>query len=480
MPTFFIRRGALCACLLLILTAVPVVFGQKGEMPLTGSKEAVALFRQGLTKAENLEDPGTLFDQAVQKDPNFAFGYLFAGQTNLEAQKNLEMAYKLADKASPGEREWIMSVWEQNNGNPAGRLAHLEKLVKLHPADKRAQVQLSTYYTGIDDATSLRYLNEAVRLDKNFAPAYNSIGYANMALGKYPDADAAFKTYIKLIPNNPNPYDSYAEFLMRTGKYDDSIKQYSMALAKDPTFVPSYRGMGNDYAYKGDFAKSRAMYQMMYDKSTNQGNRDQALSSTVNSYLAEGNFEKALEVNDQRIANFEKAGDMVTAFGLHNLSGFISVEAGDLDGAAKHYDMARKMADDPSLPAGGAENRKFNSDLQQARLAAARGDFEAANAALAAAGKYAMAGTRVGAMRNYSGVAGYVALKQKDYAKASDLFAKANQADPYTWYYRAAAYEGAGDAKSSADLYRKIAEWNQLDAPGDSIVRRLAVAKVKK
>ena len=479
MPTFILRRGALCACLLL-LAAVPAVFGQKGEMPLSGSKEAVALFRQGLTKAENLEDPGTLFDQAVQKDPNFALGYLYAGQTNLEAQKNLEMAYKLAAKASPGEREWIMAAWEQNNGNPAGRLAHLEQLIKLHPGDKRAQVQMSNFYTGIDSAKSLVYLNEAVRIDKDFAPAYNSIGYANMALGKYPEADSAFKTYIKLIPNNPNPYDSYAEFLMRSGKYDESIKQYGMALAKDATFVPSYRGMGNNYVYKGDFAKARETYQMMYDKSTNEANRDQALSSMVNSYLAEGNFPKALEVNDRRIANFEKSGDKLTAMGLHSLSGVISVEAGDLDAADSHYAMARKMADDPSLPAGGAENRKFNNDLQQARLSAARGDFEAANAALASAGKYAMANNRVGAMRNYSGVAGYVALKQKDYAKASELFAKANQNDPYTWYYSAAAFDGAGDAKSSADLYRKTAEWNQLDTPGYAIVRPMAAAKLKK
>jgi tetratricopeptide (TPR) repeat protein len=475
MPTSYKRRGALFACLLFV---VPAAFGQKGEMPLTGSKEAVALFRQGQTKAENLEDPGTLFDQAVQKDPNFAFGYLFAGQNNVEGQKNLETAYKLADKASPGEREWIMSVWEANNGNPAGRLSHLQQLLKLHPGDKRVQVLMSTYYTGIDDAESLRYLDEAVRIDKNFAPAYNSIGYANMALGRYPQAESAFKSYIKLIPNNPNPYDSYAEFLMRTGKYDESIKQYNMALAKDPTFYPSYRGIGDNYVYKGDYAKGREIFQTMYTKAPQEGNRDQALSSTVNSWLAEGNYQKALEVNDQRIANFEKAGDKPTAIGLHNLSGVISVEAGDLDGAAKHFAMARTMAEDPALP--GRSNRSFNLDLQSARLAAARGDFAAANAALDSAGKYAMAGNNVNAMRNYNFMAGYVALKQKQYAKASEMFGKANPNDPYTWYYRALASEGAGDAKGAADLYGNIINWNQLDTPGGFVVRQMAMAKMKK
>ena len=93
MTTENFRRGqrtAYLAIALLFAAFAPAAFAQSGDMPLTASKEALALFKQGLEKAENLEDPGTLFDQAVQKDPNFAFGYLFAGQNNMEFRKNLE------------------------------------------------------------------------------------------------------------------------------------------------------------------------------------------------------------------------------------------------------------------------------------------------------------------------------------------------------------------------------------------------------
>jgi tetratricopeptide (TPR) repeat protein len=485
MPTINSRRIALSACFVFAATllsgAVPAVFGQSGEMPLTGSKEAVALFRQGLEKAENLEDPGTLFDQAIAKDPNFAFAYLYAGQNNVEARKNLETAVKLADKASPGEREWIMAVWEQNNANRAESLKHLEQLMKLHPRDKRVLGQMAGFYNGVDDNMSLKYLNEAVKIDKNYAPAYNSIGYANMALGKYPEAEQAFKTYIKLIPNNSNPYDSYAEFLMKTGRFDESIKQYNMSLSKDPTFVASYRGMGDDYMYKGDYAKARETFQMMYDKSTNAFNRDQALQSMMNAWLAEGNYEKALEVNQRRIAAAEAIGDKGTAMGLHSVAGFVGIESGDLDRAAKEFDMARTLSEDPSLPAVLAVNRRFNMDLNQARLMAARGNFEAARAALDSAAKYTAANSaNVNATRNYNGVAGYVEMKQKNYAKAADHFAKAFPNDPYAWYYRAEALEASGDAKTAADLYRKVAEWNQLDTPGFAVVRLKAVGKVNK
>ena len=64
-------------------------------------------------------------------------------------------------------------------------------------------------------------------------PAYNSIGYAYRPLEKYADAEVAFKKYIELIPDDPNPYDSYAELLMKTGRFDESIAQYRKALEMD-------------------------------------------------------------------------------------------------------------------------------------------------------------------------------------------------------------------------------------------------------
>src|SRR5690242_12663923 len=136
------------AIFVLIMAAVPAIFAKNGDMPLTVSKEARALFMQGLEKSENLEDPGTLFDQAVLADPNFAFGYLYAGHTNLDFQKNLATAVRLSDKASPGEREWILAAQDQANNDPTGQLRHLSALLKLHPRDKRVRTQLALYYRG--------------------------------------------------------------------------------------------------------------------------------------------------------------------------------------------------------------------------------------------------------------------------------------------------------------------------------------------
>jgi tetratricopeptide (TPR) repeat protein len=42
------------------------------------------------------------------------------------------------------------------------------------------------------------------------------------------------------------PSYSYAELLMKTGRFEESIKNYEKALAVDPNFVASYIGIGND------------------------------------------------------------------------------------------------------------------------------------------------------------------------------------------------------------------------------------------
>jgi tetratricopeptide (TPR) repeat protein len=471
-------RSAVLTALLMLFIAPAALFAQQKEMPLTTSKEALSLFVQGREKAENLEDPGTLFEQAIQKDPNFALAYLFAGRTNQEFRKNAEKAVTLADKVSPGEREWILAAKDQVDGNLAGRKMHLEQLLKLHPADKRAHSQMGFYYRSIgDDATALQHFTQAVKLDKKYAPAYNNIGYSNLSLGRYADSERAFKTYIKLIPKNPNPYDSYAELLMKMGNYDASIAQYNRALAIDQKFINSYRGIGNNYAYQRDYSKARESYQRMFDQATDDGLRDLALQSAMNSYVTEGKMDQALEVNERRRGIAEKAGDSASLIGIYTTAGYILAESGKLEDAAKQFEMADQLRDDPSLSATVRENRRFGGMQNHARLLIARLEFDPAKIKLEEIKQYLSTRNNPNQDRGYNETAGFLELGQKNYAKALEYFAKADPNDPYIWYYQAVAQEAAGNSKPAAALYQKLNTWNQLDDTGYALVRSRAMAR---
>ena len=473
-------RTLLLTALFLLACATPLhARQQKGEMKLTASKEALALFEQGRQKVENLEDPGTLFEQAVQKDPNFAMAYLFAGRTNREFWDNLSKAVALADKVSPGEREWILAAKAQAEGDLPGQKSHLDQLLKLQPGDVRAHVFMANYYSNVgDDASALKHFQDAVALDKNYAPAYNNIGYANFRLGKYADAEKAFQTYIKLIPNNPNPYDSYAELLMKMGRYDDSIKQYNMALSKDAAFVNSYRGVGDNYAYKGDYAKAREAFQRMYDHAPDDNWRDQALTALANSYVLEGKVDEALKANDRRRELAEARKDAQALIGIHGNAGFVLAEAGRLDEAAREFEAADKLREDESLPAAFRENTRFGRAQNQAFLLIMRQQLDPAGAQLAESWKLVEAKKNPNWEQGYNATLGQLELGRKNYAKAIEYFSKSGPNNPYVWYYTAAAYEASGDKKKAAELYRQVVSWNALDNTGYSIVRPRAAAKL--
>lgn len=63
--------------------------------------------------------------------------------------------------------------------------------------------------------------------------AINEEGYAWMRNKKTEEANAFFELNTKLFPESANAYDSYAESFMNMGKYDEAVKYYELAIAKD-------------------------------------------------------------------------------------------------------------------------------------------------------------------------------------------------------------------------------------------------------
>src|SRR5947209_4547467 len=230
---FFTRAASASALLFLLLVSPRGLFAQGAEIPVTSSsKEAVRLFLEGRERLDNFETDAAaaLLERAVKIDPDFAMAHLLRARLGggfAAARQNIDRAAGLADKVTPGERHWILAVRAEAERNQAELKEHLDQLLRSFPSDKRVHQLAGNYYLNSGDArTAAAEFEQAVLLDKKFAPAYNALGYARSALGDFAAAEAAFKTYISLLPNNANPYDSYAEFLFKLGRYDESIAQY--------------------------------------------------------------------------------------------------------------------------------------------------------------------------------------------------------------------------------------------------------------
>src|ERR1035437_8254796 len=236
--------------LLVVYTIVPInLLAQSKEVPVTSSsKEALSLFLARRAKSDDNEfvAAASLFDKAIQADPNFAMAYLYRAQSgggyNIFRQ-NLDKAISLIGNVSEGEKLEIQYTQAYAEGNGQKQKELLDKLLMLFPSDKRVQFGAGAYYYNINDfSNALKYLSKATELDKNYSSPYNMIGYCQSALDNYQEAEKAFQTYIKLLPDRGNPYDSYGELLLKMGKYDESIIQYKKAFEKDPVnFASSLR-----------------------------------------------------------------------------------------------------------------------------------------------------------------------------------------------------------------------------------------------
>jgi tetratricopeptide (TPR) repeat protein len=408
-----------------------------------------------------------------------AYAYrAFAGGGFNVLRQNLDKAVALAPKVSPGERHWILAQQAQVDGDLLKAKQHGDELLKLYPNDKRV-AQLAGIFLGdspADLGAALRHYEKAAALDTKFASAYNLIGYAQSRLGDYPKAEAAFKQYIALRPGSPNPYDSYAELLMKMGRYDDSIAQYQKALEKDPQFSSALEGIGHNDVFKGDFAKGRQSYQREFDQAPNVNGKTGSLFWTTTSFVHEGNVAEALKTLDQQRAFAAKENLVPTVIGTHEQAAFILAETGDLAGSVKHIETASRLVEESVLPTATKDAARLRMMLARTRILTAVHEFDSAKALVAKCQAIVDASKNPAEERALHGVLGMLELEQGRNDQALAHFAKADPESAYDLFYTAVAQERKGDMAEAARLYAKVATWNQNDL-GYAVVRARARAK---
>src|SRR6185503_8903355 len=153
------------------------------------------------------------------------------------------------------------------NANQTKQKEILDRLVAAFPNDERAHFNLGGYYFGQQDfKQAITHYKRATELSPTYSTAFNILGYAYRQDDNYGDAESAFKKYIELIPSDPNPYDSYAELLLKMGRFDEAITQYNKALAIDSNFVNSHFGIAAALTYQGKATEAQAELQKMTDK----------------------------------------------------------------------------------------------------------------------------------------------------------------------------------------------------------------------
>jgi tetratricopeptide (TPR) repeat protein len=455
-----------CAAFVAVSAQTPA---KSDKVPITtASEDARKLYVDGRDLLERLRgtDGRRLFEQAVGKDPNFALAYVGLANTsgtNREFVDAVTKAVALADKVSEGERHQILALDSALKGDPAGNLTHVKELVRLFPNDERAHTQLGVLYFGRQDYPSaIAEFEKSISINSRFSPPYNQLGYAYKFTDRLKEAEGVFKKYTELIPDDPNPYDSYAELLMKMGRFDESIRAYEKALAIDPNFVNSYVGIGNDYLAMGKTEQARASFAKIGTRARNTGERRLMRFWTAASYVHDGTTDKAIEELKAGSALAEAEHDAGTISGDLVQMGDVLREAGRLDDALAKYGESVKVMDASQLaePIKAATRRQVV--FEEGRVAVAKHDLATAKSKAADYSRLIAPRNAPFELRQQHELAGMIALAEKRYAAASEEFNQANQRDPRILLLMAEAAQGAGSGEKAAALAQKAAHFNEL------------------
>ena len=463
------------ACVLLVLFGVsmgPLVAQTTpaaDKIPITTpSEQARTLYLDGRALAEKLRatDARRYYEQAVAADRDFALGYLGLANTsgtNKEFVDATTRAAALATRVSEGERHMILALAAGLNGEPSSVLSHYTELVRLFPNDERAHTLLGNVHFGRQNyAAAIEHYSKATAINPSFSPPYNQLGYAYRLLEKYDEAERAFTTYIQRIPDDPNPYDSYAEFLMKVGRFEESIAMYEKALSIDPNFVASYVGIGNDHLYLKHPERARASFSRLAAVARNTGEKRQAHFWTAAAYLHEGATDRAIDEIRASYALAAGEHDGGSMAGDLNLIGDILREAGRLQEAAASYSGSVRAISSAQVPAPVKEAARRNLLFEQGRLAVAKKDLPTARARLAEySSRVAMRSVPFEVQQQHE-LAGLIALAGKDAALAVQELNAANQQDPRIQYLTSLALREAGDQAAAATLAAKATKFNGL------------------
>ena len=449
-----------------------------GKIPITTkSKLALKFYLKGREFSENLrgQDAAQYFEQAITEDSKFALAYLGLAMVQPSVKQffeKLNTAKTLTDHISFGERLMIYGVDAAASGIQLQQRKMYLELVDLYPNDERAHYLLGNHYFGnreYEDA--IKEYHKTILINSDFAPCYNQLGYAHRFLGEYGQAKTAFKKYLILIPNDPNPQDSYAELLLKIGKYKYSIEHYRNALELDPQFAPSHIGIATNLNLLGRHEEAREQMLVLYENARNSGEMRAAHFATVVSYVDEGRFEDALSELNQQYILAEKINDVIGMVGDLVIMGNVLLEMDSVAVAEQKYQQAADINESSDLAESVKNNNRRFYPYFKGRIAIANGDYESASEFVDKFNEKVLLVENPLDKRLYHELQGILSLATADFDDAISEFNQADLQNPYNLYRLAQAYNGRGDIESYQKYLQMALEFNGLNDLNYAFIR---------
>ncbi|MGO9085472.1 MAG: tetratricopeptide repeat protein, partial [Candidatus Sulfotelmatobacter sp.] len=212
------------------------------------SPQAFRLYQEGLRLQENRRSYEAMqkWREATKLDPNLALAWAMLSivETSPDsAREAREKARNLIEHQPQGDVDDLLIRWiiSRSETELMYSIQVANDLVSKHPDQKRILWTVGSWYGfqmhQYDQDVALQ--EKALKIDPDFAPALDELGFAYAHLQRFDRAVEMIKRYAEQVPNEPNSEDSYGEVLRLAGRYEESLEHYRRALQILPSFESS-------------------------------------------------------------------------------------------------------------------------------------------------------------------------------------------------------------------------------------------------
>jgi tetratricopeptide (TPR) repeat protein len=433
------------------------------KLPVTTASQVAAhSFESGMVHYENhrwnlaLDD----WNQAIKLDPNFAQAYVwicFTTADPAEEARDRAKAKALMNRVTPGEQLLIRWMADSHENYVEG-IAAMNDMLAMFPNDKRLNFLVGYWLYRQDQYEFSKKLTmRALAEDPNYATCYNQLGYIYSRLGDIDKALEFTAKYVELLPDQPNPHDSYGEMLRFAGRYDEALQQYRLALKVDPTFYISQKELGETYSLMGDEEQARKEYEKAIQQAPSYGIQAEYLQKLALTYVREKKFADADRAYWDAAAKAHAMKQWIWEARAHRVMAMYEPEE---SAAMNNLDEASAL-----LAAAKGKVAQLDLDEERARVLRVRaerklasGDVAAAQKVVAELQKMASSSSSVNTQRVYHGAAGTLLIEQKQYADAIPHLEE-DIANPLSMKVLIIAYRETGASDEAANLAQKLDKW---------------------
>jgi tetratricopeptide (TPR) repeat protein/predicted Ser/Thr protein kinase len=231
----------------------------------TDSLEAYNFFLRGRDDYEKfyLTDAQRSLERAVELDPQFAMAHYYLAKVYFQlgngeaARRSATKLKEFGDRVSGKEGLYIQALLASvSEGGGEKYLQTLRKIVAGYPEEKRAHMDLGTYfYTQGKYPEAVDELHQALRLDPKYGFAMNMLAYSYTQLKECDQAVKWFTEYASVSPGDANPYDSLGDLYFNVGKFDEALGKFREAVRIRPDFGSGYK-ISYIFALRGDYGQA--------------------------------------------------------------------------------------------------------------------------------------------------------------------------------------------------------------------------------